>query len=264
MTTVNSKGGGTLSNALEVDEVVFAYGRGFQLGPVSFVIEGPGVTALMGPNGAGKSTLTRLLSGVAAVRSGHVRLAGQVVSTGHSGRAAKARMGYVPQSMSFPSRARVVEVLYHAAWLRGVPAGRREDAVEKALQVVNLGDRATDKVGSLSGGMVRRLAVAQAVVHEPAVLLLDEPTTGLDPQQRLTMREYILELGKRTAVLMATHLAEDVQATATDVVVIGQGKVFYDGDLSLFMQRALPEERGLSPLESALVQTLGPHYDDAR
>lgn len=250
-------------DALEVNQVEYAYGRGFKLGPISFAVHGPGITALMGPNGSGKSTLTRLLSGVTTARSGEILLAGNKVSSGRAGRTAKAKLGYVPQFMAFPPRAKLAHVLYHAAWLRGVPASARSSAVSDALAVVNLSDRAGDRVGSLSGGMARRLCVAQAVVHTPEVLLLDEPTTGLDPQQRLAMRDYILELGRTTTVLMATHLAEDVQATATDVVVLGRGSIFYDGPLQAFLLRASAESKGLSPLENALVQTLGAHYDDA-
>ncbi|MGN6611079.1 MAG: ATP-binding cassette domain-containing protein, partial [Angustibacter sp.] len=163
-------------SAISVDDVRFRYGRGFALGPVSVSIEGPGVTALMGPNGAGKSTLVRLLCGVSTPRSGRVEVAGVAMGRGRRGRAARLALGYVPQTMEFPPRARLREVLHHAAWLRRVPASKAQDAVDRALAVVDLQDRAGDRVRSLSGGMVRRLAVAQAVVHDPKVLVLDEPT----------------------------------------------------------------------------------------
>ena len=123
----------------------------------------------MGPNGAGKSTLVRMICGLASPTSGSVTVGGLPIAPGRSGRAAKQRIGYVPQAMAFPPRARVEQVLHHAAWLREVPAPERVSAVMSALAVVDLTDRARARVGSLSGGMTRRLAVAQALVHDPSV-----------------------------------------------------------------------------------------------
>lgn len=247
---------------IDVDGVVFRYGRGFALGPVSLRVDGPGVTALMGPNGAGKSTLVRLLCGVSSPREGRVVVDGRPMTRGRGGQAARGSLGYVPQAMQFPPRARLEQVLHHAAWLRRVPRSGAEEAVRRALSVVDLQDRAGARVGSLSGGMLRRLAVAQALVHDPRVLVLDEPTAGLDPQQRLGMRRYLRALGERATVLMATHLAEDVTAVADSVVVLGGGAVLYDGDLDGLVSGGPGASAGMSALDAALSALLGVHPDE--
>lgn len=242
--------------------VTFRYRRSFALGPIALSVTGPGVIALMGPNGAGKSTLVRLVCGLATPTTGSVSVDGLPVSPGRSGRAAKQRLGYVPQVMAFPPRARVEQVLHHAAWLRRVSSEQRVDAVRSALAVVDLTDRARSPVGSLSGGMVRRLAVAQALVHDPSVLVLDEPTAGLDPQQRLRMRSYLSALGERSTVLVATHLAEDVEAIADRVVVMAAGRLLFDGDVDQLVARGPGASRGMSAMDAALAVTLGEHPDE--
>lgn len=247
---------------IDVQSVRFRYRRGFALGPVSLSVDGPGVTALMGPNGAGKSTLIRLLCGVASPAAGRVEVAGRTMARGRRGRAARQVLGYVPQSMQFPQRARLVQVLHHAAWLRRVPRADSEQAVARALSVVDLQDRAGARVRSLSGGMLRRLTVAQALVHDPQVLVLDEPTAGLDPQQRLAMRRYLRSLGERATVLVATHLAEDVTAVADSVVVLGGGAVLYDGGLAELLAAGPGDGEGMSALDAALTRLLGVHPDE--
>lgn len=247
---------------IDVRGVRFRYGRGFALGPVSLGVDGPGVTALMGPNGAGKSTLIRLLCGVTSPREGRVEVAGRPMARGRSGREARQVLGYVPQSMQFAPRARLEQVLHHAAWLRRVPRAECEQAVARALSVVDLQDRAGERVRSLSGGMLRRLAVAQALVHDPQVLVLDEPTAGLDPQQRLAMRRYLQNLGEVATVLVATHLAEDVTAVADSVVVLGGGSVLYDGGLAGLLEGGPGASEGMSALDAALTSLLGVHPDE--
>jgi ABC-2 type transport system ATP-binding protein len=250
-------------DVVRVVDVTYRYGRGFQLGPLSFAA-GVGITGLMGPNGAGKSTLSRLVCGMVRATSGQVLVADRPVVTGRRGRPAQRLIGYVPQELTFPPRARVLEVLHHAAWLHEVPAPVRSAAVADALRAVRLTDRRTSRCGELSGGMVRRLAVAQALVHRPRVLFLDEPTAGLDPRQRLAMREHLREIAADRTVLLATHLAEDVQALADDVLVLGTGQQLFHGSISRLLE--LPEcvPPGLTRLDAALEALLGPETDGAR
>jgi ABC-2 type transport system ATP-binding protein len=246
------------AGVVHVDGVSFRYGSGFILGPLSFTA-GTGVTGLMGPNGAGKSTLSRLVCGIARPSSGAVRIDDHLVSSGRRGRATQRLIGYVPQHLTFPRRARVVEVLHHSAWLHEVPAGARPQAVCSALSAVDLADRSTSRCGDLSGGMIRRLAVAQALVHAPRVLFLDEPTTGLDPRQRLVMRDHLSRLAVDHTVLLATHLAEDVQALADRVLVLGSGTQLFHGSLDqLLATTGRAARRGLSPIDAALDALLGP------
>jgi ABC-2 type transport system ATP-binding protein len=152
---------------------------------------GPGVTGLVGVNGAGKSTLLRMLSRGQRPTSGHVRLDGRDLYG--RGRQAAAQVSLMPQDFRVPGEARVLDVLLYCAWLKGV---RRRVALARGLDLldrVGLADRAHHRMGRLSGGMVRRVALAQALISRPRLILLDEPTTGLDPEQRASIRSLLVE-----------------------------------------------------------------------
>ncbi len=195
--------------------------RGFTLGPVTTAVS-HGVNALLGANGAGKSTLMRLVVGTVRPSSGQVRL-----PPGGAG------VGFLPQDFAGPARATARDYLTYVAWCRSTRE-RRITArdVDDALESVGLQDRAGSRIGALSGGMVRRLGIAQAVLGDAPVLVLDEPTVGLDPIQRHEVRELIERLGQRTTVLMSTHLAEDVAAVGNHVVVLDDGRILYEGSVA--------------------------------
>jgi ABC-2 type transport system ATP-binding protein len=201
---------------LVFDHVGFAYGSRPALTDVSFEI-GPGITGLLGVNGAGKSTALRLAVRELTPRSGVVR-----VGTGDDGRTV---VGYCPQTVVLPKQLRVAELLDYLAWLRKVPRRSRRGIVEEALAWADLTERRQDKVGSLSGGMVRRLAIAQAVMGRPGLLLLDEPTTGLDPEQRARIRALLARLPAETSVLLSSHMVEDVAVLAATTLVLSEGRV---------------------------------------
>ena len=239
------------AGSVRVEDVTFTYRRGFSLGPLSFTAD-RGITGLMGPNGAGKTTLSRLVCGERKPESGAITIGGVAVLPGRRGRQTKRLVGYVPQHLAFPARARVVEVLHHAAWLREVPATARPTAVETALQAVGLQDRASARCRSLSGGMLRRLAVAQALVHSPPMLFLDEPTTGLDPGQRTAMRDHLREIATDRTIILATHLAEDVVVLADHVVVLGEGRPVFDGSVEALIAVEPHVRPGRSPIDAAL------------
>ncbi|MCX2948717.1 ABC transporter ATP-binding protein [Lentzea sp. NEAU-D7] len=217
---------------------------------------GRGVHGLLGPNGAGKTTLIRTLATVQSPTSGTLSLLG----TPANGklRPVRRRLGYLPQHFGFYKRFKVREFVEYLAWLKEMPPARIPAAVREALERVGLTDRAEDRMKSLSGGMVRRVGIAQAIVNEPELLLLDEPTVGLDPAQRLRFRELVVELGREACVLISTHLVEDVAAACTDVVLVDQGSLVFRGtpdDLATAGTEAhvgdSPIERGYSALISA-------------
>lgn len=190
---------------------------------------GPGITGLLGVNGAGKSTLLRVLAGVAQRGAGSVRIAGNDPYAPGARSAALRALGYVPQHLDAPSTFSVADLLLHLCCLKEVPRRERPDAVGRALAAVDLTDRASARLGTLSGGMRQRVAIAQALLTEPQVLLLDEPTTGLDPHQRAELRALVQRLGERRAVLLATHIVEDVEYVAGRLVVLHEGRVRFDG-----------------------------------
>ena len=197
--------------------------RTFALGPVSTTVP-RGVTALLGANGAGKTTLMRLIVGTARPTSGQVRLP--------KGGTGGAPVGFLPQDFVGPPRATAQDYLTYVAWCRSTRRFKiTAKHVADALEAVGLTDRADSRIGSLSGGMVRRLGVAQALLGDSPMLVLDEPTVGLDPIQRHDLRDLVGQLGKHTVVLMSTHLAEDVAAVADHVLVLDEGALLYDGSV---------------------------------
>ncbi|WP_066954049.1 ABC transporter ATP-binding protein [Streptomyces lushanensis] len=190
---------------------------------------GTGVHGLLGPNGAGKTSLIRVLATVAAPAEGRVELLGRDVSE-HGPRAAvRRRLGYLPQEFGYYPGFTVRDFVSYVAWLKEMPASRVPGAVERAVDRVGLMDRIDTRVKTLSGGMVRRTGIAQAIVNEPELLLLDEPTTGLDPEQRVAFRALLREVGSASTVIVATHLVEDVAAACSQVAVLESGRIAFRG-----------------------------------
>ncbi len=223
------------------------YGSGFALGPLDLEFTA-GVTCLVGANGAGKSTFFRLVAKVDRPTSGSVQL--------ESARG-RAELGYLPQDPTLPPAATCEDFLSYVAWLQKVPSGVRPEAVTRALSRVGLSDQRSARVRSLSGGMRRRLGIAHAIVHNPALLLLDEPTAGLDPRQRIGLRETIANLGDDQIVIVSTHLVEDIRGLADRVIVVADGAVVFDGDIAGLERLATPEAPGDTDLERSIANLMG-------
>ncbi len=205
---------------------------------------GKGVHGLLGPNGAGKTTLIRALATVLRPASGTLTLLG-----GQGQRALRRRIGYLPQDFGFYKRFTVREFVEYIAWLKEVSKEDIPGAVQRAIDRVGLADRADDRMKTLSGGMVRRVGIAQAIVNDPDILLLDEPTAGLDPAQRVRFRELVQELGQDSCVLISTHLVEDVGTACSDVVLFAEGKLVFQGTPDELAAAGTAEHVGDSPIE---------------
>jgi ABC-type multidrug transport system ATPase subunit len=190
---------------------------------------GPGVHGLLGPNGAGKTTLIRSLATVLRASGGELNLLGHRITSSAELREVRRALGYLPQEFGYYRRFTLREFVTYLAWLKEMPGKEIPGAVQRALDRVGLGDRADTKMKTLSGGMVRRAGIAQAIVHDPRILLLDEPTVGLDPTQRVQFRELLRDLGSDTCVLVSTHLVEDVAVACTDVLIMDAGHGVYTG-----------------------------------
>ena len=190
----------------------------------------PGITGLLGPNGAGKTTLLRIMATVLAPDAGSVQLLGRSPGTPEILAEVRRRLGYLPQEMGFPRGfTGFAFVDYMAVLKEWTERTARHDEVRRVLDLVDLGNEATKRVRSLSGGQRRRVAVAQAMLGDPELLLLDEPTTGVDPEQRVTLRQVLSRAGERSTVLLSTHQTEDVAALCDRVVVLDHGRVRFDG-----------------------------------
>ncbi|SCL14424.1 ABC-type multidrug transport system, ATPase component [Micromonospora nigra] len=190
---------------------------------------GVGVHGLLGPNGAGKTTLMRVLATVLRPAGGDLELLGHATGGRLDLRTLRRSIGYLPQEFGFYGRFTVREFIEYMAWLKEMPARDVPDAVQRALERTRLADRGNTRMKTLSGGMLRRAGIAQAIVNDPEILLLDEPTVGLDPEQRTDFRSLLRELGTHTCVLVSTHLVEDVVAACTGVVLMDTGRVVFHG-----------------------------------
>jgi ABC-2 type transport system ATP-binding protein len=245
----------TTRSAVSVETVTLRYGRTLALDDVSFGFA-DGVTGLLGPNGAGKSTLLRVLATAVRPDSGTVSVFGADPSNPTGRLTARRRLGYMPQEPGFHPNFTAFEFVDYVAILKELGERQsRHEEVRRVLDDVGLADVRGKRIKALSGGMRRRVALAAAIVGRPDLLILDEPTVGLDPEQRLRFRELIAELGERCTILLSTHQTEDVMSLCRRVIVLDTGRVRFDGTPTELADVArgrvwLSPERGLSTVAS--------------
>ena len=200
---------------------------------------GPGVTGLLGPNGAGKTTLMRMLATVAAPDRGEVSVFGHDPATPGGRLAIRRRLGYQPQEPGSHQHFSCFQFVDYVAILKEWTNRRdRHDEVRRVLGLVGLGDVSNRRISRLSGGMKRRLAIAQVLIGSPDLLILDEPTAGLDPEQRLRFRELLGSAAPGATVLLSTHQTDDVSALCGRVIVLLGGRVRFDGPPGQLAARA--------------------------
>lgn len=220
-----------MNSVVHVRDLSYRYGSTVALREVSLDLR-EGVTAVLGPNGAGKSTLLGLLSTAVRMQVGGIQL--DDIDSRRDRKVFRRRLGFLPQTFTLPGNLTVAEFLTLTAWQRLVPRRERTPAVSHAMNATLLTDRRNVKISKLSGGMRRRVGIAQAIVSRPRLLLLDEPTVGLDPSQRRALRDLIQSISRDRAVVLSTHLTEDVAAMAERVVVLDHGEIRFDGPLARF------------------------------
>jgi ABC-type multidrug transport system ATPase subunit len=235
--------------AVETRQLVQRYGRRTVLPGVDLTIRAGGVTGLVGPNGAGKTTLLATISTLRRPAAGQLRVLGLDPTRRQHRAVVRRRSGFLPQTFGFVPSFTVEEFVGYACWLKGLRSRQLAAAVRTAVERVNLGAERRQAMGKLSGGMLRRAGIAAAIVHQPELLILDEPTVGLDPEQRMEFRALLRRLGKGGTVLLSTHLIEDVAATCGDVVVIRGGRIVFSGPTGELADRADPTGDTGSPLE---------------
>ncbi|WP_433425313.1 ABC transporter ATP-binding protein [Microtetraspora malaysiensis] len=215
--------------AVTVRDLAKRYGRRVVLDGVTLEL-GRGVTGLLGPNGAGKTTLLRCLATTLAPDGGEVRALGLDPADSGERVALRRRLGYLPQDPGFYPHFTVFELVEYVAILKELTDRvTRHREVRRVLGEVDLADRARTKVRRLSGGMRQRLALAQALLGDPELLILDEPTVGLDPEQRMRFRALASRLGESRTVLLSTHQTEDVAALCERVIVMKDGAAVFQG-----------------------------------
>ena len=210
---------------------------------------GPGVFGLLGPNGAGKTSLLRMMATAIPPTSGTLRLLERDPGSYGPRREIRRRLGYLPQNLGYYPGFTVAESVEYFALLKEVPAARIPAAIAAAVERVALGGKAKTKLRALSGGMLRRAGIAQAIVNEPELLLLDEPTAGLDPEQRVAFRSLLRDLGQHATVVVSTHLVEDVGAACTRVGLMDEGRIVFHGTPEDLAARGEGYGSGDAPLE---------------
>jgi ABC-2 type transport system ATP-binding protein len=233
---------------IEVQGLTKRYGPRVAISDVTFSVPRGQVLGFLGPNGAGKSTAMRILTGYLSASSGTAAIAGFDVFS--QSREVRRRVGYLPETTPLYNEQRVQPFLQLVCRLHGVEPQRRRRLVERAIDSCGLGERRRDIIGRLSKGLRQRVGLAQAVVHEPDVLILDEPTAGLDPGQTRETRELIVELGRDHTVILSSHILPEVQATCERVVIVNAGRIVAD-DTPAGLQR---RHRGGEEQVEALVR----------
>jgi ABC-2 type transport system ATP-binding protein len=206
---------------LVIDKVSKRYGanvwalRGFSLELT------PGVLGLLGPNGAGKTTLMSILATITRASEGHVNWNGSNVAENPD--ALRAVLGYLPQDFGVYPNLNAVEFLEYLAAVKGLDAAAAKRRIDELLNLVNLADVRKRPLGGYSGGMKQRVGIAQALLNDPQLLIVDEPTAGLDPEERVRFRNLLSDLSGERIVILSTHIVSDVEAMATDIALISQG-----------------------------------------
>jgi ABC-type multidrug transport system ATPase subunit len=233
---------------VEIHDVTRRFGRNQAVAGVTLQT-GPGVFGLLGPNGAGKTSLLRMLATVIPPSSGTLRLLGRDPAAHTPRREIRRRLGYLPQTLGYYPNFTAAEFVEYFALLKEMPSRQVPAAVATAIERVDLGSRARSKLRTLSGGMLRRVGIAQAIVNSPELLLLDEPTAGLDPEQRVQFRALIRKLGEQGTVIVSTHLVEDVGAACSEVALMSDGKLVFHGTPDELTSRGEGHGVGDAPLE---------------
>lgn len=207
---------------LQLDNVSKKYGSKYALKDLNMEFT-DGVYGILGANGAGKTTLISIITGILQQTYGQVKLDG--VDVRNMGTEYLDKIGYLPQYPQFYSNFRVKEFLMYMCCIKDVPKKKAEEMLPQIVEKVNLQEHMDKKIGQLSGGMRQRLGIAQAILNDPKVLMLDEPTAGLDPGERIRFRNIISNIAKNRMVLISTHIVSDIEYIANQVVILQEGRL---------------------------------------
>ncbi len=222
---------------IEITSLSKHFGPKVAVDNLSLTVQKGQVLGFLGPNGAGKSTTMRMITGYLPPTAGAITIGG--VDMLDDPNQAKAKIGYLPESAPLYADMTVEGFLAFAAALRGLNGSAKKAAVDKAISTCFLEKVRTQSIDTLSKGYRHRTCLAQAIIHDPEVLILDEPTDGLDPNQKDVVRNLIKEMGKTKAIIFSTHILEEVEACCTRAVIIDQGRVVADGTPDELKRRAL-------------------------
>lgn len=213
---------------LELKDICMSYGKKEVLHHINYKF-GQGIYGLLGPNGAGKSTLINILVGLLPPVDGIVTLDG--TPTAKMKTEYFEHIGYMPQYAGYYKNFTVYEIMDFFAGLKGINKNQRRERILQLLEYVNMADNAGTKIGACSGGMKQRVGIAIALLNNPEIVILDEPTAGLDPIERIRFKRLIADLGKKSTVILSTHIVTDVENIADEVILLSHGKIIKHGSV---------------------------------
>ena len=221
---------------IKINNLSHKYGNHTALKDISLNIE-CGMIGLLGENGAGKTTLMKLLSTLDKVQTGQI-VVDEVPLIPKNYTKIRKKIGFMPQEFGFYSEFTVIQMLEYICLLENVKAKEIPDKIKDVLTTVNLTDKRKKKTKSLSGGMKRRLGLACAMINEPDILIVDEPTVGLDPEERIKMRNFLKKYSLNKTVILSTHIIEDISSICDELIVISKGSLLYEGKLDELVLRS--------------------------
>ena len=223
-----------METRIEISNLTKEFGKKQALRGVSLTIE-QGMFGLLGPNGAGKTTLMKVLTTLLKKTEGEVNICGVPVE---QAKQIREMTGYLPQDFSMYGNMSAWEALDYLAVLSGMNRAQRKEKVPQFLEQVNLLGQKNVKVKAMSGGMKRRLGIAQAMIHDPRVIIVDEPTAGLDPEERVRFRNLLCEIARDRIVLLSTHIVGDIEATCEQIAILNEGQLIFRGTVSELLKLA--------------------------
>lgn len=217
-----------MSTEIEIKQLSKNFGKKQALSNVDLTIK-QGMFGLLGPNGAGKTTLMKVLTTLLKKSSGEVTICGVPIE---NRKQIRSMIGYLPQDFSMYGNMSAYEALDYLAVLSGMEKTERKKKVPEMLEKVNLEHQQKTKVKAMSGGMRRRLGIAQAMIHDPKVIVVDEPTAGLDPEERVRFRNLLCEMARERIVILSTHIVGDIEATCENIAVLNEGQILFRGTVA--------------------------------
>lgn len=227
-------GSDQMDNRIVIKNVDKFYGKKQALKNISLTVE-QGMFGLLGRNGAGKTTLMKTLAALHTKQSGQITVCGIPIE---NSKQVRSIIGYLPQDFSMYPSMTVYECLDYLGLLSGLEKAQRRERIGLLIKRVNLTDQAGKKVKTLSGGMKRRLGIAQALLHDPKVLIVDEPTAGLDPEERIRFRNLLCEVAEDRTVILSTHIVGDIEAACEDIAIMNDGEILWRGRVSDLVKEA--------------------------
>ncbi|MBI5300350.1 MAG: ATP-binding cassette domain-containing protein [Deltaproteobacteria bacterium] len=233
---------------LQIENLQKSFGPVEAVRGIGFEVHKGEVVGLLGPNGAGKTTTMRLVTGYLKPNAGNVTLNG--VSVLENPAEVQRQIGYLPENAPSYPEMEVTEFLLYGASLRNVPKDKKTAYLKEAIELCGLSQVVGRPIGELSRGFKQRVCLAQAMIHKPPLLILDEPTTGLDPHQIQEIRGLIQEIGKERTVILSTHIMQEVQAVCSRALIIARGKLVGEGSLQSLMQKGLGKNRYVTRIKA--------------